>query len=96
MRVSWHRQARQDLRHIRAQIAAEYPQAAQRIAQRILQAVALLAEQPGMGRIGRVPETREFVITGTPYITAYRVVDDTLIILRVLHGARRWPDQFET
>jgi toxin ParE1/3/4 len=68
MRVTWHRRARQDLRHLRAQIAEENPQAAQRMAQRILQAVELLAEQPGMDRASRVPDTREFVITGTPYI----------------------------
>ena len=94
MRVTWHRRARQDLRHIRAQIAAENPQAAQRVAQRILRAVALLAEQPGMGRVGRVSSTREFVITDTPYIAAYQIVEDTLVILRVLHGAQRWPEQF--
>ncbi len=88
MRVTWHRRARQDLRHIRAQIAAENPQAAPRIAPRILQAVELLAEQPRIGRVGRVPDTREFVMTGTPYIVAYRVAEDTLIMLRVLHGAR--------
>ena len=58
MRVAGHRRARQDLRHIRAQISAENPQVAQRVAQRILQVVALLAEQPGMGRIGRVSDTR--------------------------------------
>lgn len=95
MPVTWHRRARQDLRHLRAQIAAENPQAAQRVAQRILQALDLLAGQPGMGRVGRVPDTRELVISGTPYIAAYRVVEDTLVILRVLHGARRWPEQFD-
>ena len=94
MRVTWHRRARQDLRHIRAQIAAENLQAAQRVAQRILQAVDLLAEHPGMGRVGRVSGTREFVITDTPYLAAYQIVEDTLVILRVLHGAQRWPEQF--
>jgi toxin ParE1/3/4 len=33
------------------------------------------------------------VISGTPYIAAYRVVADTIVILRVLHGSRRWPEQ---
>jgi len=94
MRVTWHRRARQDLRHIREQIAAENPQAAQRVAQRILRAIDLLAEQPEMGRVGRVPGTREFVIPDTPYIAAYQIVEDTLVILRVLHGAQRWPEQF--
>ena len=94
MRITWHRRARQDLRDLRVYIAAEEPRAARAVAQRILVAVARLAEQPGLGRRGRVPDTRELVISGTPYIAAYRVVGDTVVILRVLHGAQRWPEQF--
>ena len=93
MQITWHRRARQDLQAVREYIAAVNPGAARQVAQRILQAVGLLAEQPGLGRPGRVPETRELVITGTPYIAAYRVVDDTIVILRVLHGARQWPER---
>jgi toxin ParE1/3/4 len=93
MRVTWHRRARQDLRHIRTWIAENNSQAAQRVAQRILQAVDLLADQPGIGRVGRAPDTRELVITGTPYIAAYRVMEGTIVVLRVLHGARRWPER---
>ena len=93
MRITWHRRARQDLQHIRTHIAEDNPQAAQSVAQRIRQAVDRLADQPGMGRIGRAPDTRELVITSTPYIAAYRVVADTIVILRVLHGSRRWPEQ---
>jgi toxin ParE1/3/4 len=52
----------------------------------------LLADNPHMGRPGRVPGTRELVVTRTPYIVPYRVRGDTLEILRVYHGARRWPD----
>jgi plasmid stabilization system protein ParE len=32
------------------------------------------------------------VITRTPYIVAYRVLDDAVRILRVLHGAQLWPE----
>jgi toxin ParE1/3/4 len=32
------------------------------------------------------------VISRTPYIVAYRITGDTVRILRVLHGARRWPE----
>lgn len=39
--------------------------------------------------------TRELVITGTPYLVPYRVVGDVIVILRVLHGARQWPDRFD-
>jgi plasmid stabilization system protein ParE len=27
----------------------------------------------------------------TPFIVAYQVRDDTIIILRILHGAQPWP-----
>lgn len=91
MIVRWHRRARQDLRKVRAYIAKENPRAAARIAQRILRAVGRLGENPGIGRPGRVLDTRELVVTGTPYLAPYRVVGDTIVILRVLHGAQRWP-----
>ena len=93
MQITWHRRARQDLQAVREYITAANPEAARQVAQRILQAVGLLVEQPGLGRPGRVLETRELVIAGTPYIAAYRVVDDTIVILRVLHGARQWPER---
>src|SRR5262245_18778291 len=92
MQIIWHRRARRDLQAVREYIAEVNPGAVQQIAQRILQAAGLLAAQPGLGRPGRVLETLELVITGTPYIAAYRVVDDTIVILRVLHGARQWPE----
>jgi toxin ParE1/3/4 len=38
-----------------------------------------------------VPGTRELVVTGTPFIVVYRVEAATVVILRVLHGAQRWP-----
>jgi plasmid stabilization system protein ParE len=47
-----------------------------------------------MGRPGRVPDTRELVISGTPYIVAYQVQGKVITILRILHSSRRWPKQF--
>ena len=54
----------------------------------------LLPDNPHMGRAGRVPGTRELVIPQTPYIVPYRVQGEVIQILRVYHGARRWPDSF--
>jgi len=34
------------------------------------------------------------VATGTSYIVPYRVVANEVQILRVLHGARKWPEEF--
>jgi toxin ParE1/3/4 len=58
---------------------------------RIEIAASQLAEYPLVGRAGRVPGTRELLVLGTPYLLAYRVKADAIEILRVLHGARRWP-----
>ncbi|HYU18441.1 MAG TPA: type II toxin-antitoxin system RelE/ParE family toxin [Chloroflexota bacterium] len=38
-----------------------------------MDAVGTLAELPERGRVGRVPGTRELVVSRTPYVVAYRV-----------------------
>jgi plasmid stabilization system protein ParE len=72
-------------------IAAEDPAAAQLVVARVLEAVAALAEQPGLGRPGRVPGTRELVVLKTRYIVPYRVRRDRVEILRVFHTSRTLP-----
>jgi toxin ParE1/3/4 len=54
-------------------------------------AVGRLADYPAMARSGRVAGTRELVVVGTPYIVVYRIEPSAVVILRVLHGAQRWP-----
>jgi toxin ParE1/3/4 len=90
----WSPQAIADLAALRAYIEQDNPTAAQRIALRIIHNVEnLLPNSPEMGRPGRVPGTRELVIPRTPFIVPYRLVGNTIQILRVFHGARRWPDR---
>ena len=60
----------------------------------ITHSISRLVTFPEMGRRGRVPGTRELVITSQPYIVAYRIRGQTIDILAVLHGAQKWPDQF--
>ena len=45
-------------------------------------------------RPGRVPGTRELVIPRTPFVVPYRLKSDIIQILRVYHGAHRWPKSF--
>lgn len=54
-------------------------------------AVGRLADYPAMARSGRVPGTRELAVVGTPYTVVYRIEPSSVVILRVLHGAQRWP-----
>ena len=42
-------------------------------------------------RPGRVQGTRELVVPATPFIVVYRIEATGVVILRVLHGAQKWP-----
>jgi addiction module RelE/StbE family toxin len=74
-------------------IEAESPRAAVSVDARIQACVENLRQFPEMGRPGRIEGTRELIISRTPYIAAYRIVGDTVRILRLLHGAQQWPDE---
>jgi toxin ParE1/3/4 len=91
----WSPEAIDDLAALRVYIERDNPAAAQRVVLRIIHSVeTLLPNNPEIGRPGRVPGTRELVIATTPFIVPYRLVGGMIQILRVYHGARRWPDAF--
>jgi toxin ParE1/3/4 len=94
MKVRWLLKAVNDLEDLHEYIAADDPTAASRQLELILKAAARLSENTNLGRPGRVKGTRELVIPKTPYIAAYRIKNDVVEILRVLHGARKWPKRF--
>ncbi len=94
MEVTWRPIALEDLAEVRDYIARDNPAAADRVVLAIRTAVARLANFPHLGRPGRVDRTRELVVTGTPYIAAYAVVGGQVMILSVLHSARKWPENF--
>ena len=91
MKVIWFKRAILDLKSAKDYITQDNPLAAQQIVQRIKEKVSLLSDQPGIGRLGRVPDTRELLVDRTPFILPYRVRDNKIEILRVLHTSRRWP-----
>ena len=61
------------------------------VARRILESVDLLQTRPEIGRAGRLPGTREFVIPDTPYVIPYRVRRERLELIAVFHGHQKWP-----
>ena len=80
----WSAEAIDDLAALRAYIEQDNPAAAQRVVLRIIENVeTLLPNNPETGRPGGVPGTRELVIPRTPFNVPYRVVGNTLQILRV-------------
>lgn len=94
MRVRWLRTALRNLDEEASYIAADDPAAARLVVARVLEAVAQLADQPGLGRPGRVPGTRELVVAKTRYVVPYRVKRDAVEILRVFHASRRLPKRW--
>jgi addiction module RelE/StbE family toxin len=94
MRVKWLLVALDDLHQAGQYIAKSSPAAATKVIDRISKATRMLSDQPGIGRPGRVMGTRELVVTGTFYIIPYRVVEDVVQILRILHSSKRWPNRF--
>jgi len=93
MAIRWLAAAIADLREIKTYIAEENPAVAQRVIENLRIETSVLIEQPGIGRAGRIPDTRELVINQYPYIVAYRVHEGEVHILAVVHTSRRWPEQ---
>ena len=73
-------------------LADRNPYAAERVAAAISEAASKLGDRP-TGRPGRVEETYEKPVPRTPYVIAYAMSDtETLVIVRVIHMARDWPE----
>lgn len=94
MKLRWTEGAVEDLRSAHEYLEAESPRAAAEVVDKIISAGERLERFPHMGRVGRVEGSRELVVTGTPFVVAYRVKGEVVQILAVLHGAREWPKKF--
>jgi len=92
LKIRWSAPALADRLSIIDYIASESARAAAAVDDRVSSAVNRLCDFPRSGRTGRVAGTRELVIVQTPYLVIYQIDDNVISILRVLHGAQRWPD----
>jgi addiction module RelE/StbE family toxin len=93
LRLRWTRLAESDLDNIADYIGQDNPAAAARVILELIdQAESSLTRHTALGRPGRVLGTRELIVGGLPYVIPYRVRDDDIEILRVLHTSRRWPE----
>jgi toxin ParE1/3/4 len=91
VRIEWLPEAERNLTAQLEWVAERNAWAAIDIGDAIYAAVTRLADHPTMARSGRVGGTRELVVVGTPYVLVYRIEAAAVVILRVLHGAQRWP-----
>lgn len=92
--VGWHPEAYAELEAIADYISLDSPTYASAVVTRILAAADDLVQFPRMGR--RVPEwddeaVRERIVDN--YRLIYRLRDDRILILAVVHGARLLPEE---
>jgi toxin ParE1/3/4 len=87
--IVWSPLARARLQEIRGFIALDKPDAAERMAMRIVAVVEALRNHPHLGRVGAEPGVRELVVGGTPYIVLYHFHGRRITITTIWHGAQR-------
>ena len=85
----WHDDALDDLEAIVDFIETQNPAAARRIGSAIRETAERLPDHPYMYRTGRIPGTREALITPN-YVLVYRV-SDIIEILAILHTRQQYP-----
>ena len=92
MRVRWTTPAIEDFTHICDYTQEHFGRAqARRTALTIYDSVESLRGFPYKGKLGRKPGTSELNIPKLPFLAIYRVREGMIDIVRILHGAQRWP-----
>ena len=89
MKLRYGRGALSDLEDIFAYIAADNPDAAARLVERIEDVAKRIAVSPFLGQATSRPGFRRFPVGN--YLIVYEVDRDEVIIHYVRHGARRRP-----
>jgi len=93
--IEWTEQASRQLEQVYDHIAlSKSEEVAARVTTRIVSRVEQLNTFPLSGRKGRVLNTRELVISNTPFIAVYTIEATRVVILAIYHGAQRWPESF--
>ena len=91
MQLRWTEEAVADLEHITDYFFQNAPGRAAELARRIYNAPAALLTFPYRGRVGKKEGTRELVLSPLPYVVVYQITGEVIHIVRILHGARKWP-----
>ena len=91
MRLSIAGSAQRDIREIHRWIQADNPVAADRVLLAVHKAMQNLTTFPNMGRRGKMHHSRELGVPGLPYVIVYTLAEDVVRVVRVYHGAMRWP-----
>ena len=81
-----------DINSIWNYVAQDNPAAADRVEQEIQEAIEKLAKNPNFGHFRDDIAPRQYRFYRVfSYLIIYRIEEDTLIVVRVIHGARDLP-----
>lgn len=92
MRVNWTKSAINDLEIEANYLSKISPSIEDRFLEHVESSIDLIKEYPELGRIGRVNQTREFILKKFQYILVYLVESSYIDIIRLLHTSRKWPN----
>jgi plasmid stabilization system protein ParE len=53
--------------------------------QRTIETIEMLGQHPSLGRQAQIPDIRELILTNIPFVVPYRLVGDSIQVLRVIH-----------
>ena len=90
LNLVWSPLARRRLLEIHDFVARDKPDAAARLATRIVAITQTLREHPHLGRTGHEPGIRELVVGGTPYVVLYRIRQQRVVITTIWHGSQQY------
>lgn len=91
MELRWTEEAAADLERITDYLFEHVPARAADLVREIYNAPAALAKFPYLGRPGKKEGTRELVLAPLPYLVVYRITGDAIHVVRIMHGAQKWP-----
>jgi len=81
--------ARDNLVEIADYLRERSPKAALRVRGAILASLQIIARHPSVGRRQTTEGVRKIVVRGYPYLVYYMLRDREIIVLSILHAARR-------
>ncbi len=93
MKIRWLLKAERNIEDIADYIAQDNQLAADETIEKIRRGAEVISQHPYIGKQGRVTGTHEFVVM-INYILVYRIKNNQIHILQVLHSARQWPGGF--
>ena len=91
MQLRWTEEAAADLQHVTDYLFQNAPERAAELVRGIYNAPAALLTFPYRGRAGKKEGTRELVLSSLPYIVVYQITGEVIHVVRILHGAQKWP-----